>query len=83
MWVEITATITNAGTGLGTLNITNMPGSSPRRQPLLGVEDAVANKLALGRTTGGGTNLGILADGGGTLIATNARFQMAGWLEIS
>lgn len=84
MNVRVTIMITLAGTGAGTLNVTNMPGTATVRQFMGGVEDAVAvNTLVVGKTTAGSTNLEMTYSGGATVIATGARVQMTGAYEIS
>lgn len=83
MWLEVTITITAAGTGAGALLVSNLPGTTPRRMFIGGIEDGVSGHTVAGKTTGGATTLSMAKYDNTTFIATNARVQMTGVLEIS
>lgn len=83
MWVSIIINITTAGTGAGALIVTNLPGTTPRRMTLIGLEDNATNNFVVGKTTAAATTLSMLQNGGTTIIGDNRRVQISGWMEIN
>jgi hypothetical protein len=81
--IVITITITAAGTGAGALLVSNLPGTTPRRMFIGGIEDGVSGHAVSGKTTGAATILSMSKYDNTTCIVTNARVQMTGVLEIS
>jgi hypothetical protein len=83
MWFEATINITTAGTGAGALLISNLPGTTPRRMFVGGIEDAASGHALSGKTTAGATTLSIAKYDNTTCIANGARVQMTGVVEIN